>query len=256
MITTAQPAKSRSASSSARSVSTSRSFVGSSSSSRLPPERSSLARWTRFRSPPERSPTRFCWSPPRKLNHETYWRELHLALAELDHVVAAARSPSRPCSCGSSAPRDWSTYASSTVSPTSSVPRVGLLLAGDHPEERRLAGAVRADHADDPARRQVEREVLDQQAVAEALLHVLRADDHVAEPRAGRDVDLDDVEPRRLVLGQQLLVRGEARLRLRVPRASGSSAPTRARAVACGGGQRPASPRPPSRASFCSSHDE
>ena len=37
-ITTAQPAKSSSASSSARSVSTSRSFVGSSSSSRLPPD--------------------------------------------------------------------------------------------------------------------------------------------------------------------------------------------------------------------------
>ena len=37
VITTAQPAKSRSASSSARSVSTSRSFVGSSSSRTLPP---------------------------------------------------------------------------------------------------------------------------------------------------------------------------------------------------------------------------
>ena len=37
----------------ARSVSTSRSLVGSSSSSRLPPVFSSLARWTWFRSPPE-----------------------------------------------------------------------------------------------------------------------------------------------------------------------------------------------------------
>ena len=42
LITTAQPAKSRSASSSARSVSTSRSFVGSSSSSRLPPDAQQL----------------------------------------------------------------------------------------------------------------------------------------------------------------------------------------------------------------------
>ncbi len=41
-ITTAQPAKSSSASSSARSVSTSRSFVGSSSSSRLPPRAQQL----------------------------------------------------------------------------------------------------------------------------------------------------------------------------------------------------------------------
>src|SRR5581483_1928063 len=75
VITTAQPAKSSSASSSARSVSTSRSFVGSSRRSTLPPLRSSFARCTRLRSPPERSPTRFCWSPPLKLNHDTYWRE-------------------------------------------------------------------------------------------------------------------------------------------------------------------------------------
>ncbi len=71
VITTAQPANESSASSSARSVSTSRSFVGSSSSSRLPPERRSLARCRRLRSPPERSETRFCWSPPRKLNDAT-----------------------------------------------------------------------------------------------------------------------------------------------------------------------------------------
>src|SRR4029077_3708437 len=76
VITTAQPAKSSSASSSARSVSTSRSFVGSSSRSTLPPLRRILARWTRFRSPPESWPTGFCWSPPRKLNQLTYWREL------------------------------------------------------------------------------------------------------------------------------------------------------------------------------------
>ena len=62
-------------SSSARRVSTSRSFVGSSSRRTLPPLRRSLARCTRFRSPPERSPTRFCWSPPLKLNHDTYCRE-------------------------------------------------------------------------------------------------------------------------------------------------------------------------------------
>jgi hypothetical protein len=41
--------------------------------------------------------------------------------------------------------------------------RVGLLLADDHAEQRRLAGAVAADHADDAAARQREREVVDQQ---------------------------------------------------------------------------------------------
>jgi hypothetical protein len=43
---------------------------------------------------------------------------------------------------------------------------IGLLLAGDHPEQRRLAGAVRADDADNAARRQLERQVVDQQPVA------------------------------------------------------------------------------------------
>ena len=95
---------------------------------------------------------------------------------------------------------------------------VRLLLAGDHPEERRLARAVRPDHADDAAGREVERQVLDEQPVAEALLYVVGPDDDVAEPRAGGDVDLDRVDPLRLVLREQLLVGGEARLRLRVAR--------------------------------------
>ena len=90
VMTTAQPAKSSSASSSARSVSTSRSLVGSSSSSRLPPLLSSLARWTRLRSPPESWPTFFCWSPPLKLNQLDVLARVDLALAELDQVVAAA----------------------------------------------------------------------------------------------------------------------------------------------------------------------
>ena len=53
--------------------------------------------------------------------------------------------------------------------------RVGLLLAGDHPEQRRLAGAVGADHADDAGARQLEGQRLDQQAVAVALARVGRA---------------------------------------------------------------------------------
>ena len=68
---------------------------------------------------------------------------------------------------------------------------VGLLLPGDHPEQRRLAGAVRADHADDAAARQREVDVVHQQHVAVALPQAARLDDDVAEPRAGRNVDLD-----------------------------------------------------------------
>ena len=72
--------------------------------------------------------------------------------------------------------------------------------------------------ADDPRRRQRERQVLDEQPVAEALLHALGVDHELAEPRARRDVDLDLVELHVLFVGEQLLVGAEARLRLRVPR--------------------------------------
>ena len=84
---------------------------------------------------------------------------------------------------------------------------VGLLLAGDHLEERRLAGAVRPDHADDAAGRERERQVLDEQPVAEALDDVLGLDDEVAEARAGGNVDLDALDLEVLVVGEQLLVR-------------------------------------------------
>jgi hypothetical protein len=40
---------------------------------------------------------------------------------------------------------------------------IRLFLTGDHLEQRRLAGAVRTDDADDAARRQLDREILDQQ---------------------------------------------------------------------------------------------
>jgi hypothetical protein len=64
-------------------------------------------------------------------------------------------------------------------------PASAVLLAGDHAEQGRLAGAVRADDADDAAGRQQERQVLDQQPVAEALVHLVRLDHQVAEARAG-----------------------------------------------------------------------
>ena len=78
----------------------------------------------------------------------------------------------------------------------------------------RLAGAVRADDADDAAGRQVERQVVDQQRVAEALAQVLGLDHDVAEARPRRDVDLDLVDLLLRVLVEQLLVGVEARLAL------------------------------------------
>src|SRR4249919_1187452 len=72
------------------------------------------------------------------------------------------------------------------------VDRTGIrrFLADDHLEQRRLAGAVRADDADDRTRRDAEAQVVDQQTVAEALGHVLEFDDLVAKALARRNEDL------------------------------------------------------------------
>ena len=171
-------------------MSTSRSFVGSSRSNRFPPERRSFARCTRFRSPPERSLTSFCWSPPRKLNHETYCRELTSRFPSsivswfpeisFQTVFRALQRGARLVDV-----RELDRVAELER------PGIGLLLAGDHAEERRLARTVRADHAHDPSGWEVERQVLDEEPVAEALLHPVGADDDVAEAGARGDVDLD-----------------------------------------------------------------
>ncbi len=102
------------------------------------------------------------------------------------------------------------------MGPTRRVPLVGLVEPGEHPEQRRLADSVGADDPDDPRRRQREREVVDEEPVAEALGQVLRLDDHVAEAVAGGDDDLElvDAAVRGVRLGQQLLVGAEARLAL------------------------------------------
>src|SRR5436190_3660661 len=50
---------------------------------------------------------------------------------------------------------------------------VGLLLARDHAKERRLAGAVGSDDADDRAGRNLEAEVVDEEPVAETLADAL-----------------------------------------------------------------------------------
>ena len=105
------------------------------------------------------------------------------------------------------------------MSPIRSAPPSGCSCAGDHPEERGLAGAVRADHADDAAARQAEREVLHQHAVVVALRHALGFDDEVAQPLADRDVDLDVVELHVLLVGDEALEVAQARLRLVAARA-------------------------------------
>ena len=68
--------------------------------------------------------------------------------------------------------------------------RGGLFFARDHAEQRRLARAVRADHADDRTRRYLERKLVDEQALTVALGHVDEFDDLIAQPFGHGDEDL------------------------------------------------------------------
>src|SRR5271165_6523070 len=89
---------------------------------------------------------------------------------------------------------------------------IRLLLAGDHAEEGRLAGAVRPDHADDAAGRQLERELVDQEPLAVALRQIDKVDDVLAEPLGHGN---DDLRGGRRLLGlllDEFVVSGEAGL--------------------------------------------
>ncbi len=67
---------------------------------------------------------------------------------------------------------------------------IGLLLAHQDAKHRGLARTVGADYPDDPARRQAERQTVEQQLVAIRFLQVLGLDHQATQARAGRDVDL------------------------------------------------------------------
>ena len=93
---------------------------------------------------------------------------------------------------------------------------VRRFLAGDQLEQRRLAGAVGADHADNAVGGQLEGEVLEQHPVSERLFEAIGFQHEVAEARAGRDLDLGEGLglPRIFLRCDHFLVRGETRLRL------------------------------------------
>src|SRR5699024_2681796 len=88
----------------------------------------------------------------------------------------------------------------------------------DRFEQGRLTNTVRTDHTDDPVRGQRERQSIDQNAIVEALLEVLGFENDRAEPWAGRDLDLFEVQFAGSVrLGGHLLITRQTRLRLRLP---------------------------------------
>ena len=91
------------------------------------------------------------------------------------------------------------------------------LLPGDHAKQRRLAGAIGADHADNAAGRQLEIEIVDQQFVAISLAQIFRVDDIPAEPLARGNDDPRASRPAFAGGLDQFVIGADARLRLRLP---------------------------------------
>ena len=96
-------------------------------------------------------PIRACWSEPLKLKPAVYWREL----TSRSPTLIWSRPPeisSQTVFCG--VERVARLVDVGELDRLAELERaaVGRLLAGDHPEQRRLAGAVGADHADDRRR--------------------------------------------------------------------------------------------------------
>ena len=83
---------------------------------------------------------------------------------------------------------------------------VGCFLVADHLEQGGLAGAVGADDADDAPGRQAEAHLVDQQSIPERFAHVVRLDDHIAQPRPRRNIELQVPLALLGFLGEQLLV--------------------------------------------------
>ena len=97
-------------------------------------------------------------------------------------------------------------------------PEFWLLLAGDHVEKRRLAGAVGANDADDAAGRQLERQLVDEQPVAVAFRQIDEIDDVLAEPLSHGN---DDLRRRRrlfIALLDQFVISRDTRLGLGLTR--------------------------------------
>jgi hypothetical protein len=175
LMTTAQPAKVERASSRARSVSTSRSLVGSSSRRTLPPSLSSLGQVDAVALAAGEHADLLLLVGALEVEGGDVGAAVDLALAELE-VVGAAGDLLVDGAVASRRRGTGRRRTSLTVSPIRCA-AVGLLLAGDHAEQGGLAGAVGADDADDAGRGQREAEVLDEEPVAEALGDVLELDD-------------------------------------------------------------------------------
>src|SRR5690554_4768934 len=93
---------------------------------------------------------------------------------------------------------------------------IGLLFADDHPEEGRLTCAVRSDNSDDGAGRHIEAQVLEEEAIAEALRDAFDIDHLGAKARPGRDADLIRITLLIFGLGDEIVEGVDTRLALRL----------------------------------------
>src|ERR1700733_12232698 len=142
---------------------------------------------------------------------------VHLALAERDDVVAAGDFlPNIPFAVERVA-RLIDIAKLDTLADLDRA-RVWLFLTGDHAEERRLAGAVGADHADDPAGRQLEREFVDEHPIAIAFAKIDDVDDVLAQPLGHGNDNLRAGWRLLVALPDKLVIGSDTRLRLGLTR--------------------------------------
>ena len=145
-ITSTLPANSSSASSSARRVSTSRSLDGSSSSSTLPPLSSVAARCSRPRSPPDSVADDLLLVAALEVEAAQVGARRHLEAADGQDVLTVGDRLPHGLVVGQRLARLVDDRELRGVADRD-LAGVGLLLAGDHAEQRRLAGAVGTDDA-------------------------------------------------------------------------------------------------------------
>src|SRR6266849_9260221 len=115
----------------------------------------------------------------------------------------------------SSASRDWSTCAIFTVGPITILP-LSAFLAGDHAIQGRFSRAVGADDADDRPGGHVERQIVDEKALAVAFAHAHELDHRIAETVCDRDEDLLRFVALLVLVGGKFLEAREPRLRFRL----------------------------------------
>src|SRR5262245_11380490 len=152
-----------------------------------------------------------------EVERSTIGARIHFLLAEKDHVVAVGNLFPDRLLAVERVPR--LVYIAEMNRLTDLYGSfVGFFLSDDHAEQGRLARPIRANYADDAARRQFESQVIDQKIVTEALRQVVKIDHVLAEPLGHRNGDLRD----RVLLGigdlEQIFITLIARLRFCLPR--------------------------------------